>query len=528
MYIFGLNYDKEAGKYSTHNETDKANKSHLAFKEKNLQYTDGMTSDIVTAYRNFIENWEPEKEEENPNLLRIANNYQNASFCFALDGHPEIKLHDMDGEICQKFLAELDNCDEVTEENICSITGVYGETARIHDKIKGVRGAKTTGASIVCYNSPAEESYGKSRSYNSGISKETMKRYIKTINELLADQQHRMYIDDITIIFWAMEKGDSKETSIFMQVLNNSGSGLDAGKTEQAIENAVRELSVGRAVSLDGLDINEDVEFYVAGLTPNASRISQKFIYHDKFGRMFKNVLSHQADMVIDGGRTNIPLWRVMKELLSPKSSKEKVSPVIASSVLRAALCGGKYPEALLSTAVQRAKTDESLGQNYTKAGIIKACLNRKARIYKKEELKVGLDVENKNAAYLCGRLFAVLERIQKNATKKAFGSVKSEKGDSKKALNKTIKETYFSSACSRPALVFPRLMKLAQYHLQKDDYAVYDNKLIGEIMDKLGTEFPQNLSLDEQGKFVIGYYHQYQSFFRKKNNDYETEESNN
>lgn len=118
----------------------------------------------------------------------------------------------------------------------------------------------------------------------------------------------------------------------------------------------------------------------------------------------------------------------------------------------------------------------------------------------------MALDRENTNHAYLCGRLFAVLERIQRNAAE----------GE----LNRTIKDTYFSSACGNPAAVFPRLMKLAQYHLTKDDYAKGDSILIGEITDKLEGEFPKTLPLNEQGRFILGYYHQHQSFFTKKSDN--------
>ena len=503
LYIFGLNYDSKAGCYTPQDEKNKAVRSHEAFIKKNLEYTQGMTSDIVTAYRNFIERWKPEEETENAHLLKIAAKYASSNFCFALDGHPEIKLHDMDGEVCCKVINGLSSCQKTKSEEVCAITGRHGEIARIHDKIKGVKGAQVSGAAMVCFNSTAEESYGKSQSYNSSVSQETMKRYTEALNLLIEDSRHRMYIDDMTIVLWAMETDDSKETDLFMQALNNSGDSLDAGKTEQAIINAVNELSKGRAVNFRELDVNDSVDFYITGLTPNASRISQKFLYHDKFGRIFENILLHQADMMMEGSRGNIPLWRMMKEMKSPKSSKEKISPVLISSTFQAALSGGKYPESLLETAVRRAKTDKSV--NDVRAGIIKACINRKSRIYKnkREELKLGLDMENTDRAYLCGRLFAMLERIQKNAAKTK--------------LDKTIKDSYFSSACAKPAAIFPRLMKLAQYHLKKDEYEIYDNKIVGEIIDKLGTEFPQTLSLDDQGRFIIGYYQQYQSFFRKK-----------
>lgn len=501
-YIFGLNYDKKSGKYSAEDEKNRAKKSHEAFVKTNLEYTEGMTSDIVIAYRNFIKNWKPEDETNNECLLKIGSKYSASNFCFALDGHTEITLHDMDGDICSKIKNEINSKQEEKSTQICAITGKRGEIAKIHDKISGLKGAQASGASMVCFNNKAEESYGKSQSYNSSVSQDTMRRYTEALNILISDSHHRMYMDDMTVVFWAMSFNDAKEINMFSLMFNPSKDQLDAGETEMVLKKAVEAMGIGKTVDLSSIDIDENVEFYVVGLTPNTSRISQKFLYHDKFGKIFGNVALHQADMFIDGSKGNIPLWRIMKEIKSPKSTNEKTPPPLISAVFQAALSGGKYPESLLETAVRRAKTDKSV--NYVRAGIIKACINRKSRIYKnKEELKLALDIENNDQAYLCGRLFAMLERIQNNA--------------STSELNRTIKDSYFSSACAKPADIFPRLMKLAQYHLKKDDYGIIDNKIVGEIMEKLGNEFPQTLSLNDQGKFIIGYYHQYQSFFKKR-----------
>lgn len=124
---------------------------------------------------------------------------------------------------------------------------------------------------------------------------------------------------------------------------------------------------------------------------------------------------------------------------------------------------------------------------------MIKACLNRKA---KKEEIKLAWDEQNLNPAYLCGGLFAVYEKIQQDA---ATGT-----------LNRTIKDAYFASACSRPASVMPKLAMLSQNHMKKLDERsnVYYQKMIGSLMEGLSGAFPSTLSLDDQGRFIVGYYH--------------------
>lgn len=133
----------------------------------------------------------------------------------------------------------------------------------------------------------------------------------------------------------------------------------------------------------------------------------------------------------------------------------------------------------------------------------------------KEEEIKMALDKNNTNASYLCGRLFAVLEKIQRNVYKD---------------LNRTIKDAFFASACAKPSAVFPRLMVLVQYHLAKEDdkQRFFDNKLIGEIADKIGTKFPSTLSMEEQGRFILGYYQQTQDLYKPRKKESEETETNN
>ena len=172
-----------------------------------------------------------------------------------------------------------------------------------------------------------------------------------------------------------------------------------------------------------------------------------------------------------------------------------------STKLFEAAIYGTNYPYSLLETMVRRVKTDKFI--NATRAGVIKAYLTRNE---KKEEWKVSLDRRNNNQAYLCGRLFAVLENIQNQAA-----------GGGK--LNSTIKDKYFASAAAKPASIFPTLIKLSQHHMKKlnDGSQIFHTKLVGEIMNMLENEFPKTLPLMEQGKFMIGYYQQVQDFFASK-----------
>ena len=180
------------------------------------------------------------------------------------------------------------------------------------------------------------------------------------------------------------------------------------------------------------------------------------------------------------------------------------------TKLLEAAFYGRKYPTTLLETVLRRIRTDEGSEKiNSVRIGIIKAVINRNSE---KEELKMVVDLENENSAYLCGRMFAVLEKLQKD-------SVTSGK------LNRTIRDGYFAMASTRPAAVFPKLLRLAQHHLkklEKAEYSLYYEKMLEEIHSKMKNEYPESLPLKEQGKFMVGYYQQMQDLYEKKNKENE------
>lgn len=526
LYIFGLNYDAKIG-LTPDDKTGKARKSHEAFVKKNLEFFDGIDSEIARAYVNFIKNWVPENETENEQLKKLGKEYQGSYYIFAFDGSPECKLH-KDKAVLAKYEKLMAKAAAETAESddgimMCPIEGERLRAARIHDKIKGIKGGNSVGAVLVNFNSSAFESYGKSQSMNSGISEKAMKKYTSSLNKLLADPMHHIYSDDMTVVFFAMKHDDKAECDLFNGYLNSSN-GVTEDSTKADVkavsENIYYKGQTGNAQALDD-DVDNGVDFFVAGFTPNGSRICQKFMVRNKFGKIIDNVKQHQQDMAICGSNSEIPLWRINKELVSPNSANA-ISPALQSDIFQAILNGTNYPYTLLETVVRRVCTDSDTDSNdktkinEVRAGLIKAFINRKARLNgDKEEITMSLDKENKNPAYLCGRLFAVLEKIQLEAT-----DVK---------LNRTIKDAYFSSASSRPALIMPRLIDLSNYHLRKlkEGRVIYFSKLINEIMGKIKDSLPTNLSIMEKGKFQLGYFQQNKDFFAEQNKNEEPETVN-
>ncbi|MCR5540874.1 MAG: type I-C CRISPR-associated protein Cas8c/Csd1 [Ruminococcus sp.] len=514
-YIFGLQYDNK--KLNSCDKKGKPYKDYIeAFKKKNMDFFEDISSEIVTAYKNYIKKWNNEQELNNELLLGLKNSLNSDGFCFALSGHPEIQL-EKDEEFIKKYSqyikAEFDNASvDENDYEFCGITGIKSKISETHDIIKFPVGNAPT-YRMVSMKTDAFHSYGKKSSFNSGISETAMKKYTSTLNKLLSDKNHRIILGDLVLVFFAMKSDDSAECDLFSMMLGETRE-QQAAKTESGIHDVMKNAFGGVSGDAEAVmqkACDNDVTFYVAGLTANSSRICQKFIFRDKFGAVVGNLKKHQKDMHICNNSRPVYFSGIEKQLISPKATDQVLPPPLMTSIIMAALGGGKYPFGLLETVVRRVKTDsDEEGKNYiklndTRAGIIKACLNRK---YGKEEITVALNEQNHDPAYLCGRLFAVLEKIQQESVDGT--------------LNRTITDAYFSSAAARPSVILPKLIQLSKNHLRKlsEGRTVQFEKITGDIINALAGEFPRTLDLDGQGRFIVGFYQQKQAFFQKKTDD--------
>jgi len=195
----------------------------------------------------------------------------------------------------------------------------------------------------------------------------------------------------------------------------------------------------------------------------------------------------------------------------------DNIPPNLAPNVMRAALTGGPYPTTLLQQAMRRIRATRNVKR--TQAAILKACLNRQRRFQEnpsEEEIQVSLDTSNTNPGYRLGRLFAVLEKIQE---------------DAQPGINATIRDRFYGAASSSPVSVFPQLLKLKNHHLAKLENPAFKaahERRLGEIFSGIGVNMPAHLSMDDQARFAIGYYHQRQALFTKTTpNDATTTEGN-
>jgi len=461
---------------------------HEAFKELHRELLGNIPNDGAEAVLTFLSSWNPQDAPELPDWEDMLK----GNLVFRLDGEQRF-IHD-DQAIRSAW---TDSQANKTKGQVatCLVSGQRVPIACLHPKIKGVRGAQSIGASLVSFNLKAFESFGRKQNFNAPVSETKAFAYSAGLNQLLASTSNRIQIGDATTVFWS-ERASPVE-GFFGQVLATYEAAAENSELRLFLQ-AVREGKLPRTMEDDA-----DVRFFVLGLSPNAARLSVRFWYastvqdvSDKLGQHFRDLSmakSFASDPEYPG------MWQLLRETSNAKS-KDGPPPLLCGAVMEAILKGTLYPQAFLSSVIGRIRAEQKI--NYIRAAILKAVLVRKNRILNRGvEVPMALDKEKTHRAYLLGRLFAVLEKAQQEAIPGA---------------NTTIKDRFYSSASATPRVVFPQLLRLAQHYVEKAEYGRFRDKQIEEILCKI-TEFPGHLGLDEQGLFAIGYYHQRQDFFTKK-----------
>jgi len=410
----------------------------------------------------------------------------------------------------------------------CSVTGETNvPIARLHEpKIKGVRGTNMAGASVVSFNETAYNSYGLEQSRNASISEPAAFAYCNALNRLLSREAGRkIQAGDTTLVYWS-EKPTLMEDSFaaFLATTSDdadepvisevqSQSNLD--KLEPEHQNPSESLSKNDAIGstlkkiIAGQYANElgdpDTKFFLLGLSPNAGRISVRSWSVESLGRLVQNIGQHYCDFSIVHSPRE-PDFPSIKSILKQTVRDSKDIPdLLVGALFRSVIHGYPYPMALFAAVVRRILADREI--NGIRAGLLKATLNRNSRSSSsplQKEILMNLEADRPETAYQLGRLFASLERNQRDALGER--------------LNSTIKDRYYGSASSTPGIIFPRLIRLSQHHLAnlEGGHRIHAEKRMQEIMARI-TEFPRHLSLPDQGLFAIGYYHQVQDFFTKK-----------
>ena len=490
-----------------------------AAKELHVMLLTTADSAAARAIVAFFTNWNPQEADAVPAFAEHKEDLlAGDNLCFLYNGRfaaedPEIR------SAWQRAYAE----DSEGETEVCLITGRESVPELVHPAIKNVRDAQSSGAALVSFNAPAFCSFGREQNANAPVSKYAAFAYTSALNYLLSEREHVKVIGNTTVVYWA-KSAESQYQDVLAALFDADSSELS--NTE--LNALMTSVAAGKPYNYNGLPLKPENDFFILGISPNAARLSVRFFYRCSFGEIVQNLKQHydNIEVVSDSSKFDmIPLWALLKETTKYKKADGTLIkpapqplPHLAGDVMKSMLSGCRYPETLMNQTMLRIRAEHEI--NRGKAGIIKAYLIRNTENLPDREsilevAQVSLNTESSYSPYVLGRLFAVLEGIQKAANPK---------------IDTTIKDRYFSAACATPAAAFPLLLRLSNNHLKKiknidAGMAVYWSKQIGEMVEHLGMNFPVHQTLQEQGAFILGYYHQTQKRFEKKTNTDKEEE---
>ncbi len=387
------------------------------------------------------------------------------------------------------------------KKGICLITGKKADLVRVATPTPLPFASSKNSASLVSFQKDyGFDSYGKTQAYNSPMSIEAEFGFSTALKQLISrDSRNKFIIGDRLFVFWASNKNEASieaEESLFELL------GFSEEVNDDPNANLMKVRKVFESINTGILKTGLDDKFYILGLAPNSGRDFVVYWTETNIKDFSGKILEHFSDMEIHDTRKDKKPYMGIREIISSVTLGGKMldaTPNLPEAVVKSIFQGLPYPATLYSACIRRIRAEQKL--TITRAAIIKAYLNRQSNNNKK--IDIMLDKDNNNQGYLCGRLFAVLDKIQEEANNIS-----------------SIRERYMNAASATPSTVFATILNLSQHHAEKlnEGRKFSFEKIKQEIFDKLPADgFPTHLDLQDQGRFFVGYYHQRQDFFTSK-----------
>lgn len=496
-YGYVLNQPKvsKPGAEPSEKEVVMADRQHQTFTELVAQLYQEIPDDAgVQAVHAFLHN------EAEKNRVRQASEFQE---CLKISGcNLTFQLSNQSHLVCQstqvqQWIRQQPQNSE-NQEGICLVTGESTKVARLHPFVKGVWGAQMAGANIVSFNIDSFNSWGKEKGNNAPVSEIVAFKYTTALNQLLKTSSPlRMQINETSVVWWSTGENLLEENLSFFV---NDPPKDDPEQGTRAVQQLFDSLHTGAFLQTQGKE-----RFYLLGLSPNAARIAVRFWQVGTVAEFSERLAQWFKDIEITERDFHYPPLKPLLRSTALLHKDENLPPHLVGETIRSILMGLPLPASLLQAVIKRIKAEQGKITFY-RASLIKSYLNRLYRYQhsSNKEITMAYNSEEKRIGYRLGCLFAVLEKLQ---------------SDANPGLNSTIRDRYYSSASCTPKAVFGTLMRLHAHHLKKlphQGQRVNAEKRIAEIMADI-NDFPPHLNLENQGLFAIGYYHQRQALFAKK-----------
>jgi CRISPR-associated protein Csd1 len=361
--------------------------------------------------------------------------------------------------------------------------------------IKGIPGGQATGLTLISANAAAFESYGLKASLIAPTCEACGERFGNALNDLLRKEETHIVLPPLSYVFWLRDPG---------------ADGLNVQKNLMDPEPAeVRELIRSpRRGKTESTNLDETA-FYAATLSASGARVVLRDWMETSVSTVRENLKRYftlQRIQGYDGQIRFFPLPVLINATIN-RDTQEKPLAQVGEALMRVALHGGQLPMSILHKVVRRIRISRRVQPE--QAALIKMVLFSQLDTtytqYEREDYMTTVSDEETDAPYLCGRLLAQLDYIQHRALGK---------------VNATIVDRFYGTASVSPAVVFPRLLKGAMSHLANirpehngnlKSYSAslsYPDKELARLLEHL-TTFPAMLTLEEQGRFALGFYHQ-------------------
>ena len=479
-YVLGYS-DKSNGKDQLYFDT---------FKSKVNEIADIFSNDKdVLAIKKFYNNSREDILEivsQDPLWEDIKKNLSKkySTFSFRIDGDLKIVAE-------KKDILQLDKAEDTCNGNLCLVSGSYGQSVDTTTATM-IPGSQATAKLVAFQVNSGYDSYGKTKCGNAPISEEAEFAYTTALNSMLQKgSRNKFVLGNRTFVFWASSKNEVSqevEDSLFELL------GFQEEERDDPNANLMKVKKVFESIYTGSLKTSLDDRFYILGLAPNSARIAVVYWSETTLRDFAEKMMKHFNDMEIHDTRKDPKPYMGVREMISAVSLDGKMSnaiPNLPEAVVKSIFQGLPYPATLYSACIRRIRAEQKL--TITRAAIIKACLNR-TNDNNNKALEIMLDKENNNQGYLCGRLFAVLDKIQVDANNVS-----------------SIRERYINAASATPAAVFATILNLSVHHSEKlkEGSRIFYEKLKQDIIDGLSSDgFPAHLDLQGQGRFLFGYYH--------------------
>lgn len=444
----------------------------------------------VLAVKAFLTDWNPADSPELEFWEEICGTH-GKWVAFELEGETGF-IHERPAvqDLWQQYLEKKEY-----RQGVSLVTGSDGDIQDQYAQFKF-----GSGASLVSFNENAYESYNKKRGDNAPIHVIDEFKSSTALKYLFRSKSQRLTIGDAVTVFWT--ERDSPIETLLGPLLNPQDDTAGNKKLAEFL------LAAKKGKEPHWEDYKGDVRFYILGFSLNKARLALRFCHDCSVDELKERIGQHFRDLEMerssDKDLENPGIWHLLKE--TARETKD-ISPLLGGTLMRSILEGRKYPLNLYNGVLGRIRADQAKKnkqtgksiQNvtYLRVAILKSVLTRNYKM----EVPMSWDENNKDAPYLLGGLFAVLEQAQRDALGKS--------------INATIKDRFYGAASATPASVFPRLLRLAQHHINKADYGYVSDNRIGEIVEYV-KEFPAHLGLQEQGLFAIGYYQKKNAIYRE------------